>query len=462
MRYVCAGLACVAAIANAAGAQIPIRTVSAPSATLAQSLGNISGIRELADGRLLVNDDGRRLLLVFDKQLATAEILADSTSGAANSYPRGARLIPYLADSTLVVNRPDAALLVIDPYGKLARIAAPPVPQHMNSLSSGQPIGTDARGRLVYQVNPAARGISVPCPAPLTPPPPGPSPDTAYIVRGDFDTRTADTIAKVRIQPFISAKLTRDGACKVTGATLMVNPVPPPIDAWTVTSDGAAVIVRGLTYQVDRIGADGTFATAPKLPFAWRRLTDNEKQAKIDSARTIIDSLTNLGGCRLQSCRGGNVTSFTTNPPRNGNDGGGLGRLGDANFTTDRVGARPAGGAVGSAAELGAALGSNDCQSFVVAPEFAAPAEMADYMPPIRGGAVLADRDGNVWIIPATSLEAKGGGLLYDVVNRNGELAERVQLPPNRTVVGFGRGGVVYLSWLDATGWHIERRTIDR
>ena len=83
-------------------------------------------------------------------------------------------------------------------------------------------------------------------------------------------------------------------------------------------------------------------------------------------------------------------------------------------------------------------------------------------MPPIRGGAVLADRDGNVWIIPATSLEAKGGGLLYDVVNRNGELAERVQLPPNRTVVGFGRGGVVYLSWLDATGWHIERRTIDR
>ena len=95
--------------------------------------------------------------------------------------------------------------------------------------------------------------------------------------------------------------------------------------------------------------------------------------------------------------------------------------------------------------------------------EFVPLDEMPDYMPPIRGGAVLADLDGNVWIIPTTSIDAKGG-LLYDVVNRKGELVERVQLPADRTVAAFGKGGVIYLSVFDASsnGWTLERRTIKR
>jgi hypothetical protein len=87
---------------------------------------------------------------------------------------------------------------------------------------------------------------------------------------------------------------------------------------------------------------------------------------------------------------------------------------------------------------------------------------MADYPPPIAGGSVFADLDGNVWIIPTTSSEAKGG-LLYDVINKKGELFERVQLPASSTIVAFGKGGVVYLGVRAADGsWNLERRSIVR
>jgi hypothetical protein len=34
---------------------------------------------------------------------------------------------------------------------------------------------------------------------------------------------------------------------------------------------------------------------------------------------------------------------------------------------------------------------------------------------------------------------------VYDVINRQGKVIDRVQLQPGRTIIGFGRGGIVYL-----------------
>jgi hypothetical protein len=89
------------------------------------------------------------------------------------------------------------------------------------------------------------------------------------------------------------------------------------------------------------------------------------------------------------------------------------------------------------------------------------PSDIADYIPPISGGALKPDADNNVWILPSTSSQAKGG-LLYDVVSSKGELIERVQLPADRVVAGFGRGGVVYLARYDRGGkfYALERSRI--
>jgi hypothetical protein len=69
---------------------------------------------------------------------------------------------------------------------------------------------------------------------------------------------------------------------------------------------------------------------------------------------------------------------------------------------------------------------------------------------------VRADLDGNLWIrtIPPKPVP---GGPVYDIVNRGGELVDRLQVPPGYTLVGFGRGKVVFLSMRDPSGVHLAR-----
>jgi hypothetical protein len=70
--------------------------------------------------------------------------------------------------------------------------------------------------------------------------------------------------------------------------------------------------------------------------------------------------------------------------------------------------------------------------------------ELPDYKPPFFAGSTRADAEGNLWIrtIPTSPV---AGGPVYDVINRKGELVERVQVPENRSIIGFGPDGAVYL-----------------
>ncbi len=84
-----------------------------------------------------------------------------------------------------------------------------------------------------------------------------------------------------------------------------------------------------------------------------------------------------------------------------------------------------------------------------------------DSFPPFRSGGVIADLDNQLWILPATSRQSKAGELVYDVVSTKGELVRRVRIPLGRFVVGFGRGGVVYLAVGNLTnGFSVERSTL--
>ena len=60
------------------------------------------------------------------------------------------------------------------------------------------------------------------------------------------------------------------------------------------------------------------------------------------------------------------------------------------------------------------------------------------------------------WILPTTSTNA-ANGLTYDVVNRKGEVVERVQLPKDRALAGFGPHNVVYLTRNEAGKAYLER-----
>ena len=70
-----------------------------------------------------------------------------------------------------------------------------------------------------------------------------------------------------------------------------------------------------------------------------------------------------------------------------------------------------------------------------------------------------ADDDGNIWVrtIPT---KPTPGGAVYDVVNAKGEVVDRVQIPENRTIVGFGPGGVVILAARDGMMTKLERARV--
>lgn len=82
--------------------------------------------------------------------------------------------------------------------------------------------------------------------------------------------------------------------------------------------------------------------------------------------------------------------------------------------------------------------------------------DLPDYRPPFNNGAVRADADGNLWIRPSPPKPTPGGAA-YDIVSKDGELTDRLQLPQGYNLVGFGRGKVVYLSMRDANGVHLAR-----
>ena len=83
--------------------------------------------------------------------------------------------------------------------------------------------------------------------------------------------------------------------------------------------------------------------------------------------------------------------------------------------------------------------------------------DVPDYFPPFKLGASRADADGNIWILTTAIVNRRP---VYDIVNRRGELFDRVQLPEFRTIAGFGPG-VVYMAVKDSTGVvHVERARV--
>ena len=85
------------------------------------------------------------------------------------------------------------------------------------------------------------------------------------------------------------------------------------------------------------------------------------------------------------------------------------------------------------------------------------PSELPDYKPAFAPGSTRVDVDGNLWIRTTQNIDARP---VYDIVNRKGELIDRVQLPANRVLAGFGEGGVVYLAVRDGTTAHLEKARV--
>lgn len=390
---------------------IPLRQLAPAVASDSNVLTEVSDVRCLSDGRVVVNDRSARRVLIFDSTLSAPIIVmandVASTGGKYGAMP--GRILAARSDTTVFVDREAGALVLISARGTLARSIAPPASTDLTGFllaAYGQP-SVDPLGRFIYRGGILRRES----PTQL-----GPAPDSGRlsftvfrdsspILRADLDRRTVDTIAKLALPVATSVRMGTGGGNSISFAAY--NPLPLS-DDWTLLPDGTVAVVRAHDYHIDWIRSDGTTEMTPPMPFDWRRIATEEKVRIVDSVKKYF------------------TEQLALQPPP----------------------PRPPG---------------------VRAPPPPVPfttvdaAELPDYYPPTRAGQIRADPSGNVWILPTTSVLAGGGGLVWDVVNRRGQIAERVLLPKGRNLVGVGSGGVVYMSFSSRPGHvRLERAQVTR
>ncbi|HYV96993.1 MAG TPA: hypothetical protein VE967_06040 [Gemmatimonadaceae bacterium] len=464
-----------AATAHAAAQQtVPIRELGATEAKSVANFGLIMGLRHIsANNNVLVNDGARRQLVMLDASLSHATVVIDSAAGAGSYGPRGTPLIPFLGDSSLFLDPNSLSILVLDGSGKVARVMSAPRPGDLRFMLASSS-AVDDKGRLVY------RGVQTFTGGPVgdakkadgkavdggrgAAPPGAPGgmnitipqqPDSAPILRADFETRQVDTIGRVKVASGTRGSATQGSDGKMH-MKMVINPLST-LDEWAVMTDGSIAFVRGHDYHVDLVHSDGSVMSAEKLPFDWKRLTDEDKQKLIDSARTAQDE-----GMRKAMADAKNGTAAGANADKVAAEMAGAkaamagGGGGAVMFTRVEVG--PGGGGAGAAPVM---IGGPNGAPLMPEIDFVPLNEIADYYPPIRSGAAKADMDGNLWILPTTSAQSKAGELVYDVVDNKGNLTERVRLPVGRSIAGFGKGGIVYLMSGDRTnGFYLERARV--
>lgn len=470
-----------------------VRRISTASAVSTEQLGSISGVRQLPDGRVLLNDGTRRRLLLLDSTLKLVSVVLDSLSESENYYgTRGGGLVPYTGDTTLFLDPASYAMLVLDPQGRIAKVRSVPRVQEVGQLigtNNGVP-GVDGTGRIVYRIWAEA------APPKVAPPPGMPwfpqDPDSAFIVGITLDTRKVDTLGSIRIpKTENSVRISPTGGFNFTSVT---NPLPST-DEWAVLPDGVIAFVRGRDYRIDYRNADGTWTSSAKLPYPWVRFTEEQKQALVDSVRQAQTRQAMTG--YVQSLIRW-VNQYNNDYPkdlavpkdftvqqglqRNWKLPPGLSFPAKYIFacapgeeptmlsSPDSAAAPVVSAQPGPPGPPGPLNGTPSCiPGPIVVPGgnsppipqlrtqgVMAPEELPDYKPPFPANAVRADGDGRLWVRINTPAPIQGGPI-YDIISRKGELVDRLQLPPGYSLAGFGAGNIAYLTMRDAKGMHLAR-----
>lgn len=474
-------VALIASTAVAQQARLPAITPLTPIlARSTEPMGAVSTIATLPGGKVLVNDILGRRVVLFDSTLALVGVVADSTGATANAYgARGGGLLSYQGDSAMFIDPASLTMMAITPAGQLAGVKAVPRANDISFLvggPNGRP-GFDMQGRLIY------RGMARGRPAPADARPAFGNfvmpqmPDSAPVVRVDPATRKLDTLAMVRI-PKVDVNISQGNDGRISVVT-KVHPMPTT-DDWALLSDGTVAIVRGHDFHVDWVDASKAVTSSPKIPFVWQRLSDEDKEFIVDSARTAMEKardeamrmMNSAGGPAAFVASGGAERMMVmgdfggggpppraaapaagATPPAGGSTGGTSGGAAASSGAAGGSGAATAGSSASGTppARGGQGGGPGGAGGFQIPAINMVPAsELPDYRPPFGQQASLGDLDDNLWV--RTSAPVGEAGPVYFVIAKGGEVIARVQAPQGRIIVGFGKGGLVYLAFRDAEG----------
>lgn len=210
-------------------------------------------------------------------------------------------------------------------------------------------------------------------------------PSQVYVLRFDRTSSRIDTLATLQLPEQLSS-----GARVLPGGMLrrFTNKPFAAQDVAAVALDGRVAIVRAKDYHVVWVAPDGKQAQGPVTPYEQVRVTGAEREAFLAS-----------------QTRPGNI--IVRGPPGAGGPGG-----------------------AGAPRAVPIPRGSD--------PFADQPVEWPDYKPPFLASAAAIAPDGRLWILKTRPHDDPVP--VYDVFDGSGQLVERIALPPQTRLAGFGRG----------------------
>lgn len=288
------GAAAVVALAGPLRAQdVPEHALAGPQATFPEGFSRLSGLRELADGRVMVADGLGQVLVIADLASGTADTIGAEGQGP-DEYREPDGLFALPGDSTLLVDLGNGRLTAIAPdgaFGETTPIAQPAE----RGLTLVLPRATDGGGGIYFQQMGgmgAARGL----------------PDSAAVVRFNRASRAYDTLALVKM-PERTVSESGGG----NERNVMMRPVPLSAeDAWGAGLDGRVAVARAGTkqgeYWIEWVLPDGQVVSGTPTKYRPVKIGGAEKQAWVqnlgsDGLRVMITD--DNGSMQASMSRGG-------------------------------------------------------------------------------------------------------------------------------------------------------------
>lgn len=237
-----------------AAGQSPPTPLGPPDAVFPEPFSLLRGLRELADGRVLVTDWTDQRVLLIDARFAGSRPVGRVGAGP-EEFRLPAGLLPWRGDSTLLSDVGNARLAVIAPDGRIARTIAADRP------GLGYPGGADRAGRIYFTI-PAWSRQDQRLP-----------PDTVEVVRLDPATGRTEPVATVKG----STRPRNQGPRRTPGFPFVAFAAQ---DAWRVAEDGVLVVVRAGDYRVERVG--GSTVRGPSHAYAAEPVRPTDRRAFVE------------------------------------------------------------------------------------------------------------------------------------------------------------------------------------
>jgi len=270
-----------------AQAAVPVHALSSPLGQSADAFTNISSVRELSNGKVIVSDPVDKSVHLVDLAAGTS-VQIGREGGGPGEYGFPGELLPLAGDSTLLVDRVNRRFLMILPNGKTGAAIAFP-----QSIGFADFRCIDRAGRIYFQgsvLGPMSGGafnVS------------GTTPDSVPLMRWDRRREVTDTVTYVKV-PSVHMNMSGGTGGRTTAVMFGSQPFSPE-DAWSVGPDGRVGVARVVDYHVEWFSAPRQRIAGAPNKAAPVRVTDADKEALRRAMANGPRMMVSVGGTGVSS-----------------------------------------------------------------------------------------------------------------------------------------------------------------